>query len=91
MKIIYVNSSKQDENTLDPQLIDGQIFYWNVQPEMLKTGESFQQWWARKQDYMTRHSKGKKLVDGIFLYDIETLACGDKSSMMIHYQWIKNI
>lgn len=95
MKIIFVNKPSQTAETLDPQIIDGKIYHWCVNDEMAKTNESFQEWWVRKQEWMVSHSKGKELVNGIFLYNITPLSgvIGVESKvvagLIIRYQWIK--
>jgi len=58
-------------------------------------GESFQQWWKRKQEWMITNSKGEDLVDGIFVYDFSPIGgivgATNKAAMTIRYQWIKKI
>lgn len=96
MKIIHVDKPMQDENTLEPQIIDGKRYSWVVKTESTKANESFLQWWKNKQEWMIAHSKGEKLVEGIFLYNIEGVGglIGNEENkypwvLHIRYAWIK--
>ena len=44
MKIYYIDKEIQDENTENPQLIDGEILYWKVRTERMKGDLTFRQW-----------------------------------------------
>jgi hypothetical protein len=68
MKIIFVNRPLQDENTLEPQVIDGQIYQWCVKSELSKLGETLQQFIERK----LRLTKNKD-VNAVFIYDVQAL------------------
>jgi len=96
MKIVWVDKPLQDDYTLEPQLIDGVRYNWCVKSEMCKRNESFQEWWVRKQDEMEYRSKGEKLVEGIFLYNVEGVGGIPESedvkypwALMVRYDWIK--
>jgi hypothetical protein len=97
MRIIHVNNPMQDSETLNPQIIDGKTYYWCVNSEMTKANESFHEWWERKQEEMEYRSKGEKLVEGIFLYNIEGVGgiIPNENTgkypwgLIIRYAWIK--
>jgi len=96
MKILFVNKPAQDANTTEPQVFDGVIHYWRVKSELMIIGETFQEWFTRKKEWMTTNcaSRGVEVPEGIFFYDIQPV--GDivgapgKASMIIRYEWIKN-
>ena len=88
MKIIHVDRPHQDSNTLVPQMIDGVTYYWTVVSEGAIVGETFQEWWKRKQKQIFNQGKSD-FVEGIFLYDIQALITSkNESCIMIRYQWI---
>lgn len=95
MKILFVNKPSQDATTKDPQIFDGVTHYWIVRSELMKIGETLQEWLVRKQEYITAEcaSRNVEVPEGIFFYDMQPV--GDivgapgKSSMIIRYQWIK--
>ena len=102
MEIIYVNKPLQDATTIEPQIIDGNRYDWCVLTESARIGESFREWWDRKQDYIKSlpdvkiaQSKGEVLFEGIFLYNVEPIGgiVGDPKSAALHirYAWIKPI
>ena len=92
MKVIHVNTPLQHANTIDPQIIDGKMYHWVVKSECMKLGETFQQWWERKQELMKQHSK-IDLVEGIFFYDVQPVGPivgnPNEGAMIIRYEWIK--
>ena len=69
MKIIYVNTPHQDEQTLSPQVIDGEIPHWTVDTHMLKLGQTLrgflQQRWER---VITEYGEG--VIEGFYLYNV---------------------
>ena len=88
MKIIYVDRPVQDENTVEPQIIEGKILHWIIRSECLKVGETFQEFIRRKEEELIY----KKLdYDGMFIYDFQPLATTDgKGVLMIRYKIFKN-
>ena len=88
MKIIHVDKPQQDVLTSNPQMIDGVIHYWTVKSEAAIVGESFQEWWKRKQEQIFNQGRSD-FFKGIFLYDIQALITSkNESCIMIRYQWI---
>lgn len=98
MKIHFVNKVCQDENTEQPQLIDGKIYHWIMRSECMKIGESFQQWIHRKteernliieKDDILREAYQK--IDGILVYDFTPLkpSSVDNAAMIIRYAYLQ--
>ena len=44
MKVYYIDKEIQDKNTENPQLIDGEVLYWEVQSEKMRGDLNFRQW-----------------------------------------------
>ncbi len=92
MKVVILNTPAQSEQTINPQIIEGNIYYWSVNEEMLKLGETFKQWLDRKLDYIKTHPKFE-LYYCMGIYDVQVIgpAAYDhtKYGMMVRYQWIK--
>jgi hypothetical protein len=59
-----------------------------VKSEIAKPGETFHQWWVRKQAWMKETDMN---VDGIYLYDIHTLPTlkEDSHVLVIRHEYIK--
>ena len=92
MKIIYVNTPMQGEQTIDPQVIDGKIPHWVVQTEALKLGETLREFLQRKWDGIHSRGKGDNL-EGFYLYDVqpvgEIMGNPKEGAMMVRYDYIK--
>lgn len=84
------------------QVIDGEIKHWCVKSEMLKSDETFQQWWVRKQEEVNYRIEKIRESDpdyvgagGIYFYDAQPLASVTDiegklhCSMIVRYDWIK--
>jgi len=91
MRLIFIDKPYQDEKTVNPQLIDGKTYHWVVEDEMAKLGETFQQWWVRKQEYAKTHAKLQHAA-GIFFYDAQP--CGPipdlhrlSTGLIVRYMW----
>lgn len=86
-EIIIVNTPLQDENTLNKQCINGEYPNWCTRTEGTKVGETFQDWWKRKQEWM-----GDKIL-GIYLYDIQPIGGiigkPNEATLFIRYDYIK--
>lgn len=87
-QIIIVNTPLQDENTLNKQCINNEYPNWCVITEGTRLGETFRQWWKRKQEEL-----GDK-IQGIYLYDIEPIGAilnhPGQGVLYIRYAYIKN-
>ena len=96
MEIILVNKPIQTPETLEPQIINGKLYFWCVNDESMKIGETFQEWWKRKKIWMSENLEKRNLntvIKGIFLYDITPIGgiigAETEAAMIIRYQWIK--
>ena len=85
-EIIIVDKPLQDDNTLDKQCINGEYPNWYTRTEGAKVGETFQDWWKRKQEWM-----GDKIL-GIYLYDIQPIGGiigkPNEAALFIRYDYI---
>lgn len=92
MKIIYVNTPIQDENTENPQIIDGKIPHWVVKTEALKLGETLGEFFQRKWDGIHDRGLGENL-EGFYLYDAipvgQIVGNPKEGAMMVRYEYIK--
>ena len=70
MKIIYVNTPIQNESTLNPQVIDGNIPNWQVTTEWVTKGLTLRQHLEKKWDNVKKHPNGDSVI-GFYLYDVE--------------------
>ena len=70
MKIVYVNTPMQDENTLNPQVIDGCTPKWCVATEWVTKGLTLRQHLEKKWEFIKNHPKGGDVI-GFYLYDVE--------------------
>lgn len=84
MKIIFVNTPHQDEHTQNPQLIDGEVKHWTVREELLRIGETFQQFLQRKKEKWEKYN-----VTAMYLYDIQPVSdivgLPKKSAIIVRY------
>jgi hypothetical protein len=85
-EIIIVDKPMQSEDTLNKQCINGTYPNWCVRTEGAKVGETFLEWWKRKQDEV-----GHKML-GIYLYDIQPIGGiigrPRESALYIRYDYI---
>lgn len=93
MKIFYIDKPIQDKNTLDPQLIDGEIIYWSVASECMKSDETFREWLVRKEERINTHPN-YSTVDGILFFDMQPLVSipyerKAHGSMIIRYAFLR--
>jgi len=72
MKIIFIDKVLQNENTVEPQLIDGRVVYWCVVSECLKLEETFQEWLVRTKERISTRPNYSS-VEGILIYDMQPL------------------
>ena len=68
MKIIFVNQPMQDENTLEPQLINGEIKKWKVKGENLKINQTLKEFLTEKWIYVK--NKFGDEIKGFYIYDV---------------------
>lgn len=96
MKIIYVNTPIQDENTPNPQIIDGGIPKWCVNTEWVTKGLTLRQHLDKKWEWIQQHPKGESVI-GFYLYDVQPVhqiidENGDytgESAMFVRLDYIK--
>ena len=93
MKIFYIDKPIQDKNTLDPQLIDGEIIYWSVASECMKSDETFREWLVRKEERINTHPNYSS-VEGLLIYDMQPLVSipyegVTHGGMIIRYAFLK--
>lgn len=69
MKIAYVNTPMQDENTMSPQVIDGCTPKWCVTTEWVTKGLTLRGHLEKKWDYVKNHPSGGDVI-GFYLYDV---------------------
>jgi hypothetical protein len=62
MKVYYIDKEVQDENTENPQLIDGEVLYWKAHTEYLR-GLNFREWLDRLRLY-------RPDITTLLIYDI---------------------
>lgn len=102
MKVIQIYKPLQDQNTKieDLELVEfitkteknnfilqKKIPYWCVRTENIKLGDTYHQWLKKKEEEI----KGEKFktVEGIYLYDIQTvLTVNNEPAMMVRYDYI---
>lgn len=95
MKIIFVNRPMQDENTLEPQFINGEIKKWIVKTENLKIDQTLKEFLEEKWVYVK--NKFGDQIEGFYIYDVlpihgiinEKKEYTGKSGMLIRYDYIK--
>ena len=61
MKVVYINKNSQDENTIEPQLIDGKILHWKVGIRKFNTS---------LQDFIEKMTEFRPDVEYILIYDV---------------------
>ena len=92
MKIIYVNTPMQGEQTINPQVIDGKIPHWVVRTEALKLGETLRQFLQRKWERII-NVHGEGIIEGFYLYEVqpvgEIVGNPKEGAMMVRYDYIK--
>ena len=85
MKIIIVNKPFQDEHTKDKQEVNGEFPNWCVRTDASWVNESLKDWINRKAIQLKKDN-----IEGIYLYDVESLVLDLKSSALhIRYDYIK--
>lgn len=84
MKVNFVNTPHQGPETLNPQVIDGEIKHWTVRSEMLYKGENLQGFLIRKKRYWD--SKG---VVAFYFYDAQPVD-GVESIIIRYYLETEN-
>ena len=93
MKVIFVDKPMQNENTVEPQLIDGRVVYWIVASECMKSDETFKEWLIRKEERINTHPNYSS-VEGLLIYDMQPLASipyegTTHASMIIRYAFLR--
>jgi hypothetical protein len=93
MKVIFVDYPMQNENTVEPQLIDGRVVYWTVVSECMKLDETFKEWLIRKEERINTHPNYSS-VEGLLIYDMQPLVSipyegVTYGSMIIRYAFLK--
>lgn len=61
MKTVYVNSKVQDENTVEPQLIDGKLFHWSIGTRKINTS---------LQDFIEKMEECRPDAEYLLIYDV---------------------
>jgi hypothetical protein len=93
MKVIFVDKVLQNENTVEPQLIDGEVVHWCVVSECLKANETFQEWLIRKEERINTHPNYSS-VEGLLIYDMQPIVSipyegVTHGGMIIRYAFLK--
>ena len=93
MKVIFVDKPQQHKDTIEPQLIDGEIIYWTVASECLKSNETFKEWLIRKEERINTHPNYSS-VEGILIYDMQPIVSSpyegkSHGSMIIRYAFLR--
>ena len=93
MKIFFVDNPMQNENTIEPQLIDGEFIYWRVVSECMKVNETFREWLIRKEERINTHPNYSS-VEGILVYDMQPLVSApyegkSHGGMIIRYAFLR--
>jgi len=93
MKIIFVDYPMQDENTIDPQLIDGRIVYWCVVSECMKLEETFREWLVRMEEKINTNPNYSS-VEGLLIYDMQPVVSipyegVTRGGVIIRYAFLK--
>jgi hypothetical protein len=93
MKILVIDKPLQDENTISPQLIDGEVVHWCVRSECLKVNETFQEWLIRKEERINTHPNYSS-VEGLLIYDMQPIVSipyegKSHGSMIIRYAFLR--
>lgn len=68
MTIIHVDRPSQNEFTENPQLIDGEVKYWEVKGIKIKTRKLSE--WIKEQEIKVASDPKYKDVIGLYLYDV---------------------
>jgi hypothetical protein len=92
MRVVFVNSPMQSPETINKQLVEGGYPDWCVRSERMKVGETFQQWWFRKKEYI-KNNPAYDIVEGIYFYDImmigDIVGRPNEAAGIVRYDWIK--
>lgn len=70
MRVILIDNPAQSENTVSPQIIDGEVFHWIVRSERLKINETFKEWLVRIEEKIKTRPHYSN-VEAILLYNIQ--------------------
>lgn len=70
MKIVYVNTPMQDENTQNPQVIDECTPKWCVNTEWVTKGLTLRQHLEKKWEYVKSRPNSEDVI-GFYLYDVQ--------------------
>jgi len=63
--------------------------YWTVRTENIKLGDTYHQWLLKKKEEIEGVKFKEKKVEGIYLYDIQTvLTVNNEPAMMVRYDYI---
>ena len=71
MEVIFVNTPLQDENTINPQLINGEYPHWIVRSQMLRKNESLRTFLTREFEYYNK--KYPNTISGFYIYDVHPI------------------
>ena len=93
MKVIFVDKPQQHKDTVEPQMIDGELICWTVSSECMKSNETFREWLIRKEERITTHPNYSS-VDGILIYDMQPIVSipyegKSHGSMIIRYAFLR--
>jgi hypothetical protein len=96
MKVIYVDKPAQDENTKDPQIIEGEIKKWIVYTERVKIGKTLRDFLEEKWDRIKQKDK-ENIIEGFYIYDVipakgiinEKNEFTGEGALFVRYDYIK--
>jgi hypothetical protein len=86
--------TKTEDDFKNPSKITIEVFkkvpYWMVKTENIKIGDTYHQWLKKKEEEIKTNPIFKeKGVEGIYLYDIQTvLTVTNEPAMMVRYDYI---
>jgi hypothetical protein len=69
MKIVYVNTPTQDENTENPQIINNHVPKWNVRTSPSKENQTLKEFFEDKWNYIKSSPNSEDII-GFYLYDV---------------------
>jgi hypothetical protein len=93
MKVIFVDKVLQNENTVEPQLIDGRVVHWTVVSECMKLEETFREWLVRTEERISTRPNYSS-VEGLLVYDMQQLVSApyegkSHGGMIIRYAFLR--
>jgi hypothetical protein len=69
--------------------VEKKVPYWTVRTENIKLSDTYHQWLLKKKEEIEGVKFKEKKVEGIYLYDIQTvLTVNNEPAMMVRYDYI---